>query len=86
MANTRRVNHIITTLSGRFMVHTREGAADRRNGIMIASLEDPTRLPKSSKVWPRTGRMVHAEDSGDTETGERTSTSTPTTTWRARAR
>jgi hypothetical protein len=41
MANTRRVNDIMTTPDGRFLVHTREGAADRKNGIVIASLEDP---------------------------------------------
>jgi len=41
MANTRRVNDIMTTPDGKFMVHTREGAADRKNGIVIASLEDP---------------------------------------------
>ena len=41
MANTRRVNDVMTTPDGRFLVHTREGAADRRNGIVIASLEDP---------------------------------------------
>ena len=41
VANTRRVNDIMTTPDGRFMVHTREGAADRKNGIVIASLEDP---------------------------------------------
>jgi hypothetical protein len=41
MANTRRVNDMMTTPDGRFLVHTREGAADRKNGIVIASLEDP---------------------------------------------
>jgi hypothetical protein len=41
VANTRRVNDIMTTPDGKFMVHTREGAADRKNGIVIASLEDP---------------------------------------------
>jgi hypothetical protein len=41
MANTRRVNDIMTTPDGKFLVHTREGAADRKNGIVIASLEDP---------------------------------------------
>jgi hypothetical protein len=41
MANTRRVNDVMTTPDGKFLVHTREGAADRRNGIVIASLEDP---------------------------------------------
>ncbi|MEX0907761.1 MAG: Ig-like domain-containing protein [Gemmatimonadota bacterium] len=42
LANTRRVNDVMTTPDGRFLVHTREGAADRRNGIVIASLEDPS--------------------------------------------
>jgi hypothetical protein len=41
VANTRRVNDVMTTPDGKFLVHTREGAADRRNGIVIASLEDP---------------------------------------------
>ena len=41
VANTRRVNDVMTTPDGLFLVHTREGAADRRNGIVIASLEDP---------------------------------------------
>jgi hypothetical protein len=41
MANTRRVNDIMTTPDGRFLVFTREGASDRKNGIVIASLEDP---------------------------------------------
>ena len=41
MANTRRVNDIMTTPDGKFLVFTREGASDRKNGIVIASLEDP---------------------------------------------
>jgi hypothetical protein len=41
VANTRRVNDIMTTPDGKFLVHTREGAADRRNGVVFASLEDP---------------------------------------------
>ncbi len=41
VANTRRVNDIMTTPDGRTMVFTREGASDRRNGIVLASLEDP---------------------------------------------
>lgn len=43
--NTRRVNDIMTTPDGKHLVFTREGAADRRNGIVIATLEDP-RHPK----------------------------------------
>jgi hypothetical protein len=41
VANTRRVNDVMTTPDGRYLVHTREGAADRRNGIVIAQLYDP---------------------------------------------
>jgi len=41
MSDTRRVNDNMTTPDGRYLVHTREGASNRRNGIVIASLEDP---------------------------------------------
>lgn len=45
IANTRRVNDVMTTPDGKYLVFTREGAADRRNGVVFASLEDP-RHPK----------------------------------------
>ena len=41
MANTRRVNDIMTTPDGKTLVFTREGAADRKNGLVICSTEDP---------------------------------------------
>jgi hypothetical protein len=41
VANTRRVNDMMTTPDGKFLVFTREGASDRKNGIVICSLEDP---------------------------------------------
>ncbi|MEP6590560.1 MAG: hypothetical protein ABJC19_05205 [Gemmatimonadota bacterium] len=41
VTNTRRVNDIMTTPDGKTLVFTREGASDRKNGIVIASLEDP---------------------------------------------
>jgi hypothetical protein len=41
VANTRRVNDVMTTPDGRFLVHTRENSSDRRDGIVVASLEDP---------------------------------------------
>ncbi len=41
ISNTRRVNDIMTTPDGKYLVFTREGAADRKNGIVICSLEDP---------------------------------------------
>ncbi|MGQ0648581.1 MAG: Ig-like domain-containing protein [Gemmatimonadaceae bacterium] len=39
--NTRLVNDIMTSEDGKILVATREGAADRKNGIVIASLDDP---------------------------------------------
>ena len=41
IANTRRVNDIVTTADGSVLVFTREGAADRRNGIVICDNRDP---------------------------------------------
>lgn len=41
VSNTRRVNDVMTFPDGKFLVFTREGASDRKNGIVIASLEDP---------------------------------------------
>ena len=41
IANTRRVNDVMTFPDGRFLVFTREGASDRKNGIVICSLDDP---------------------------------------------
>jgi hypothetical protein len=43
LSDTRRVNDNMTTPDGKYLVHTREGASNRRNGIVIASLEDPFR-------------------------------------------
>jgi hypothetical protein len=41
VANSRSMNDIMTTADGKWMVFTREGAADRKNGIVIASTADP---------------------------------------------
>jgi hypothetical protein len=41
VANSRSMNDLMTTADGKWMVFTREGAADRRNGIVIASTADP---------------------------------------------
>jgi hypothetical protein len=37
----RSINDLMSTPDGKYLVYTREGAADRKNGIGIASLEDP---------------------------------------------
>jgi hypothetical protein len=41
VANSRSMNDVMVTADGQWMVFTREGAADRRNGIVIASTADP---------------------------------------------
>jgi hypothetical protein len=41
ITNTRRVNDVMSTPDGKYIVFTREGASDRKNGIVIASTEDP---------------------------------------------
>src|SRR5262245_15523070 len=41
ITNTRRVNDVMTTPDGKTIVFTREGASDRKNGIVIANAEDP---------------------------------------------
>lgn len=41
IVNTRRINDVMSTPDGKFIVFTREGASDRKNGIVIASTEDP---------------------------------------------
>ena len=40
-SNTRRVNDVMTTPDGKTLVFTREGASDRKNGIVICDLADP---------------------------------------------
>lgn len=41
VANTRHVNDIMTSDDGKVLVFTRENADNRKNGIVICSLEDP---------------------------------------------
>ena len=58
--NTRRVNDIMTTPDGRHLVFTREGAADRRNGIVIATLEDPLHPKKCADFTEGVTGGVHS--------------------------
>ena len=41
MLNARTINDIMTTPDGNYLVVTREGAADRKNGIVIYDTRDP---------------------------------------------
>ncbi len=60
IANTRRVNDVMTTPDGRFLVFTREGAADRRNGVVFASLEDPLHPKPISEFTDGVTAGVHS--------------------------
>ncbi len=58
--NTRRVNDLMTTPDGKFLVNTREGAADRRNGIVISSLADPLHPMKIAEFTEGMTGGVHS--------------------------
>ena len=58
--NTRLVNDIMTTADGKYLVATREGAADRKNGIVICSLEDPLRPKVISEFTDGVTSGVHS--------------------------
>ena len=60
IANTRRVNDIMTTPDGKFLVFTREGATDRKNGIVICSLEDPAHPKPISEFTEGVTAGVHS--------------------------
>ncbi len=60
VADTRRVNDIMTTPDGGYLVHTREGAASRRNGLVIASLEDPRHPRKIAEFTDGLTSGVHS--------------------------
>jgi len=58
--NTRRVNDIMTNPAGTHLVFTREGASDRKNGIVIASLEDPLHPKKCADYTEGLTGGVHS--------------------------
>ena len=58
--NTRRVNDIMTTPDGKAMVFTREGASDRKNGIVIATLDDPLHPKKCADFTDGLTGGVHS--------------------------
>ena len=41
VANARTINDVMTSEDGKVLVHTREGADNRKNGIAIFTLDDP---------------------------------------------
>jgi hypothetical protein len=60
VTNTRRVNDLMTDAEGTILVHTREGASDRRNGIVIYTLEDPLHPKKVSEFTETVTAGVHS--------------------------
>jgi hypothetical protein len=60
MANTRLVNDMQTTPDGNYMVFTREGAADRKNGIVIADTHDPLHPKELSQFTDGVAGGVHS--------------------------
>jgi hypothetical protein len=60
VTNTRRVNDLMTDVDGRILVHTREGASDRKNGIVIYTLEDPLHPKKVSEYTETVTAGVHS--------------------------
>jgi hypothetical protein len=59
-ANTRLVNDMMTTPDGNYMVFTREGAADRKNGIVIADTRDPLHPKAISEFTTGVTSGVHS--------------------------
>ncbi len=60
ITNTRRVNDVMSTPDGKFIVFTREGASDRKNGIVIASTEDPAHPKVISEFTETVTAGVHS--------------------------
>jgi hypothetical protein len=58
--NTRRVNDIMTNPAGSHLVFTREGASDRKNGIVIATLDDPLHPKKCADYTEGLTGGVHS--------------------------
>lgn len=58
--NTRRVNDLMTNAEGTILVNTREGASDRKNGIVISSLADPLHPVKVAEFTEGMTGGVHS--------------------------
>jgi len=58
--NARSINDMMTTADGNYMVITREGAADRKNGIVIADTRDPLHPKALSEFTDGVTSGVHS--------------------------
>jgi hypothetical protein len=60
VANSRSMNDLMTTADGQWLVFTREQAADRKNGIVIASTADPAHPKVVSEFTEGVTAGVHS--------------------------
>jgi hypothetical protein len=60
IVNARSINDIMTTPDGNTLVITREGAADRKNGIVIADVHDPLHPKALSEFTEGVTAGVHS--------------------------
>ncbi|NUP55572.1 MAG: hypothetical protein HOQ19_07050 [Gemmatimonadaceae bacterium] len=60
IVNARSINDMMTTADGNYMVITREGAADRKNGIVIADTHDPLHPKALSEFTDGVTSGVHS--------------------------
>lgn len=60
VVNTRRINDVMSTPDGKYIVFTRENSSDRRNGIVIASTEDPAHPRVISEFTETVTAGVHS--------------------------
>jgi hypothetical protein len=60
VVNARSINDVMTTPDGNYLVITREGAADRKNGIVIADVRDPLHPKALSEFTDNVTSGVHS--------------------------
>jgi hypothetical protein len=60
MANSRSMNDLMTTEDGKWLIFTREGAADRKNGIVIADVSEPLHPKAVSEFTDGVTAGVHS--------------------------
>jgi hypothetical protein len=60
VVNARGINDVMTTADGNYLVITREGAADRKNGIVIADVRDPLHPKALSEFTEGVTAGVHS--------------------------
>ena len=60
VVNARSINDLMSTPDGQYLVVTREGAADRRNGIVIVDIRDPLHPKPLSEFTDEVTAGVHS--------------------------